>query len=226
MTQDTKNSSENDKVYETIKNEYADLKHCQSRIAKNTSWKSQKRQNNTFDTDDKVDIWRSNNEVFPNDYLIKVEIADVVDLPFEILRHLNMCKLWIGCVTESENVCNISKNIYILRLNLIHHFLSTVGILASRPMFVKVTVFNNTNVDNTSGIMIKYLSAADCVKMMPTEIYAKHRRVINRVKQQTKNNTMGSFETSATLGSVVLYLRFLSHKLPPLTWILRKCILA
>jgi len=133
--------------------------------------------------------------VFPNDYLIKVEIADIVDLPFEILRHLNMCNLWIGCVTESENILNISQNIYILRLNLIHHFLSTIGILASRPMFVKVTVFDNTNVDNTSGVMIKYLSAADCEKMVPTEIYAKHRRIINKVKQQTKTNTMGSFET-------------------------------
>jgi len=195
MTQDTKNSPENDKVYEIIKNEYADLKHCQSRISKNTSWKSQKRNKNTFDTDDNVNILRSKSELFPNDYFLKVEIADVVDLPFEILRHLNMCQLWIGCVTESENVCNISQNIYILRLNLIHHFFSTVGILASRPMFLKVTVFNNTNVDNTTGIMIKYLSAADCVKIMPTEIYAKHRTAINRVKNHTRLNTIGSFET-------------------------------
>lgn len=195
MTKDTKNSPENDKLYEIIKNEYADLKHCQSRISKNTSWKSQKRNKNTFDTDDNVEILRSKNELFPNDYCIKLDIADVVDLPFEILRHLNMCSLWIGCVTESENIFNISKNIYILKLNLIHHFLNTVGILASRPMFVKVTVFNNTNVDNTTGIMIKHLSAADCVKMMPTAIYAKHRSAINKVKKHTKCNTMGSFET-------------------------------
>jgi len=195
MTLDTKNSPENDKVYEIIKNEYADLKHCQSRISKNTSWKTQKRNKNKFDTDDNVEIFLSQNELFPNDYFIKVDIADVVDLPFEILRHLNMCNLWIGCVTESENIFNISQNIYILKLNLIHHFLSTVGLLASRPMFVKVTVFNNTNVDNTTGVMMKHLSAADCVRMMSTEVYAKHRSAINKVRNQTRRNTIGSFET-------------------------------
>jgi len=157
MTQDTKNSPENDKVYEIIKNEYASLKHCQSRISKNTSWRSEKRNKNAFDTDDNIDILRTNSLLFPKDYLIKVEIADVVDLPFEILRHLNMCDLWIGCVTESEKVFDISQNIYILRLKFIHRVLSSMGIVASRPMFVKVTVFDNTKVDNTRGVMIKHL---------------------------------------------------------------------
>ena len=195
MMQDTKNSPENDKVYEIIKNEYAGLKHCQSRISKNTSWKSHKKNNNAFDTDDNVEILRTNSLLFPNDYLIKVEIVDVVDLPFEILRHLNMCDLWIGCVTESEKVFDISPNIYILRLKLVHRVLSSMGIVASRPVFVKVTVFDNTKVDNTRGVMIKHLSGADCAKMMPTDVYAKHKSAISNVSHQTRYNTIGSFET-------------------------------
>jgi hypothetical protein len=195
MTRDTRNSGEHDKVYEIIKSEYADLKHCQSRIAKETSWKLQKRKKSSFDTDDKVEIFQSKNEMFLKDYLLKVEIVDVVDLPFEILKYINMCDMWIGCVTESSIVLNISKNIYILKLHVIHHFLTTVGILSPRDMFVKVTIFNNSLMDNTSGVMIKQLSGKDCENIMPPDIYSKHRRTINKVKQQTKNNTIGNFET-------------------------------
>jgi hypothetical protein len=198
MTRDTKNSGEHDKLYEIIKSEYADLKHAQSRIAKETSWKLQKRKKKLFDTDDKVEILRSKNAMFPNDYLLKVEIADVVDFPFEILKYINMCDLWIGCVTESNIVYMISGNISIVKLSITHHFLSTVGIVTPRNMFVKVSVFNNTLMDNTSGVMIKQLSVKDCERIMPSEVYSKHRRILQKINQNTNNNTIGNFETPSS----------------------------
>jgi len=46
-----------------------------------------------------------------------------------------------------------------------------------------------------SGVMIKHMSVADCEKIMPPETYAADRRVIQKVKKQNKNNTIGNFET-------------------------------
>ena len=195
MLLDIKNGKHDVDTHEIINKEYTDLKNCQSRIATETPWKFHRKNKNAADTDDKIEIYTSNMKVFPNDYMLKIKIFDVADLPFEILKHLNMCNTWIGCILQSTLVEKISKNICILKLKVVHHVLSMIGIAPPRYVFVKVTVFDNTRVDNSCGVMIKHLSAKNCKSFFSEENYLKNVHEIKRLNANHGGNTYGMFDT-------------------------------
>jgi len=195
MLLDIKNGKHDVEIHEIINKEYTDLKNSQSRIATETSWKFQRKNKNAADTDDKIEIFTSNMKVFPNDYMLKVKIFDVADLPFEILKYLNMCDTWIGCILQSTLVEKISKNISILKFKVVHHILNMIGIAPPRFVFVKVTMFDNTRVDNTCGVMIKHLSAENCKSFLSEENYSKNISKIKRLTSNHGGNTYGSFDT-------------------------------
>jgi len=187
-----KTSKETDELYKIIKKEYSVLRESQCRMKTAASWKSSYVNKHTLDSDDKFELHTSTLSQFKNDVLVHMQIVDTLFEPLDILKHLDLCNLWIETVIESKLVCNVTTHISVIKLvlqNKIHKNLTP------RLMFIKVMHFDNTDFDGSMGSCITYLKYNELKEIIPAELHKKYAKNFATLKSYSRENSIGNFDS-------------------------------
>jgi len=190
LNSDTECSLDDARLHHMIREEYKQLSHTQSRIKDVASWKRQYINTRARDSDDTVEIMHSTQKGTPRDFLVHVAIEDAVNEPFDILKHLDLCHHWIGCIIESVEIHAETPHLKIIRVSVANNLHSR---LTPRRLFLKVLVFDNVNFDGAMGCAITHMNVQELEHILPRHIFSKYAVSIQNVAHSKYDSTVGDF---------------------------------
>jgi len=167
----TESGLDDARLHQMIREEYKELRHTQSRIQDTAAWKRQYMNKRACDSDDTVEIMMSSQTSTPRDFLVQASIEDVVNEPFDILKHLDLCHYWIGCIADSTEVHAETAHLRVVRISVAN---SIHPKLPPRYLFLKVLIFDNVNFDGAMGCTITHMTAKELDSCLPRQVLSKY----------------------------------------------------
>jgi hypothetical protein len=173
------------KLHQMIREEYKEIRHTQSRMQDKASWKRQYINKRACDSDDTVEIMMSSQTNTLRDFLVQASIEDAITEPFDILKHLDMCYYWIGCIVDSTEVYAETAHLKVIRISVANRIHRR---LPPRYLFLKVLIFDNVNFDGAMGCTITHMNQKELESCLPRQVLSKYASSMKHEYDVTAGN--------------------------------------